>query len=396
MTSGDERGFTTRAVHTWREVEPVRQEPAAVPLYQTAPFVFHDMEEFAAIGKSRISGGYLYTRWGNPTVDAFTATVASLEGAEASAGFASGMGAIHATLASLVRAGDRILSAKQIYGGTYGLYHDVLARGGVEVDLVDITDLDAVAAGFRPETRALYFEVIGNPALAVADVESLVALARTHDDVTVVIDGTFTPPYLYRPIEHGVDLVVHSATKYIGGHSDVTAGIVSGSSEAIARVRNIGIELGGVLAPFEAWLGLRGIQTLALRMDRVCANAMTVATALEKHPGVERVVYPGLASHPQYEVAAKQLRNRFGGMVACEVSGGIEAGRRAMERVRVFSAAASLGGTKSLIVHPASVTHSQLTRDVREAAGITDGLMRLSIGIEDPEDLIADLDRAFS
>jgi len=396
MTADDERGFTTRAVHTWREAEPLRQEPAAVPLYQTAPFIFDDMEEFAAVGKARISGGYLYTRWGNPTVDAFTSTVASLEGAEAAAGFASGMGAIHATLASLVRAGDRILSAKQIYGGTYGLYHDVFERGGVEVDLADITDLDAVRASFRDETRVLYFEVIGNPALAVADVDALVAIAREHDDVSVVIDGTFTPPYLYRPIEHGVDVVVHSATKYIGGHNDVTAGVVAGSADAIAAIRNIGIEMGGVLAPFEAWLALRGIQTLALRMDRVSANAMAVAAALEKHPGVERVIYPGLASHPQHELAAKQLVKGFGGMLACEVSGGIEAGRRAMERVRVFSPAASLGGTKSLIVHPASVTHSQLAREAREAAGVTDGLMRLSIGIEDPEDLIADLDRAFS
>lgn len=396
MTERDERGFTTRAVHTWREAEPVLQEPAAVPLYQTAPFVFHDMEEFAAVGKARISGGYLYTRWANPTVDAFTSTVASLEGAEAGAGFASGMGAIHASLASLVRAGDRILSAKQIYGGTYGLYHSVFERGGVDVDLVDITDLEAVRAGFRDSTRVLYFEVIGNPALDVADVDGLVALAREHDDVAIVIDGTFTPPYLFRPIEHGVDLVVHSATKYIGGHTDVTAGVVSGSVEAIARVRNIGIEIGGVLAPFEAWLGLRGIQTLALRMDRVCENAMKVASALEGHPGVDRVIYPGLPSHPQHEIAAKQLGKGFGGMLACEVSGGIEAGRRAMERVRVFSAAASLGGTRSLIVHPASVTHSQLSREAREAAGVTDGLMRLSVGIEDPEDLIADLDRAFS
>ena len=395
MTERDERGFTTRAVHTWREAEPVRQEPAAVPLYQTAPFVFDDMEEFAAVGKSRISGGYLYTRWGNPTVDAFTSTVASLEGAEASAGFASGMGAIHATLASLVTAGDRILSAKQIYGGTYGLYREVFARGGVEVDLVDITDLDAVHAGFREETRVLYFEVIGNPALAVADVDALVAIAREHS-VTVVVDGTFTPPYLYRPIEHGVDLVVHSATKYIGGHSDVTAGVVSGTAEAIARVRNLGIEMGGVLAPFEAWLALRGIQTLALRMDRACANAVAVATALEGHHGVERVLYPGLPSHPQHELAAKQLPKGFGAMLACEVAGGIEAGRRAMERVRVFLPAASLGGTRSLIVHPASVTHSKLSREAREAAGVTDGLMRLAVGIEDPEDLIADLERAFS
>ena len=392
----DEPGFTTRAVHAWRNTDPVVQEPAAFPIYQTAPFVFRDMEQFTAVGKARIEGGYLYTRWGNPTVDAFTSTVAALEGAEAGAGFGSGMGAIHATLASLVRAGDRILSAKQIYGGTFGLYTDVFDRNGVGVDLVDVTNRDAVAAGFRDETRVLYFEVIGNPTLAVADVDALVTMAHQRG-VTVVVDATFTPPYLFQPLAHGVDLSVHSATKYIGGHSDITGGVVSGSAEAIARVRNIGIELGGVLAPFEAWLGLRGIQTLALRMERICRNALAVAQALEKHAGVERVIYPGLASHPQHDLAARQLlRGLFGGMVACEISGGVEAGRRSMERVRVFSPAASLGGTKSLIVHPASVTHSQLTREQREAAGISDGLMRLSIGIEDPEDLIGDLDRAFS
>ena len=391
----EEKGFTTRAVHAWQDAEPLQQEPAAVPIYQTAPFVFRDMEQFAAVGKSQISGGYLYTRWANPTVDAFTSTVASLEGAEAGAGYASGMGAIHATLASLVRSGDRILSAKQIYGGTYGLFADVLPRGGIEIDLVDITDLDAVEASFRDGTRVLYFEVIGNPTLPLADVDALVALAHARD-VTVVVDATFTPPYLYRPIEHSVDLVVHSATKYIGGHSDVTAGVVSGSAEAIARVRHIGLELGGSLAPFEAWLGLRGVQTLALRMDRICANALAVASALEKHRGVERTTYPGLKSHSQHDLAARQLAHGFGGMVTAEVAGGTEAGRRLMERVHLFSPAASLGGTKSLIVHPASVTHSQLSREQREAAGITDGLVRLSIGIEDPEDLIDDLDRALS
>jgi len=391
----EDQGFTTRAVHAWQGAEPLEQEPAAVPIYQTAPFVFRDMEQFAAVGKSQISGGYLYTRWGNPTVDAFTRTVAALEGAEAAAGFASGMGAIHATLASLVRSGDRILSAKQIYGGTYGLYNDVLPRGGVEIDLVDITDLGAVAAGFRDETRVLYFEIIGNPTLAVADVDALVALAHARG-VTVVVDATFTPPYLYRPIDHGVDLSVHSATKYIGGHSDITAGVVSGSAEAIGRVRHLGIDLGGSLAPFEAWLGLRGVQTLALRMDRVCANALLVARALDGHAGVELATYPGLPSHPQHELAARQLVKGFGGMVTAEIAGGVEAGRRVMERVRVFSPAASLGGTKSLIVHPASITHGQLPREQREAAGITDGLLRLSIGIEDPEDLIADLDRALS
>jgi len=377
----DERGFTTRAVHAGRTSEPVVQEPASVPIYQSAPFIFNDMEQFAAVGKAKISGGYLYTRWANPTVEALARTIASLEGAESAACFASGMGAIHAAVASRVAAGEHIVSARQIYGGTYGLFNDYLPRTGVEVTFADMTDLDAVASAFRDATRVLYFETIGNPTLPVADVDALVALGRRHD-ATVIVDATFTTPYLFDAVSHGVDLVVHSATKYLGGHSDATAGVVAGTAEATAAIRHLGIDYGGCLAPLDAWLTIRGIQTLALRMDRICANALALATRLEGLHGVERVTYPGLASHPQFALAQKLLPRGFGGMLTFEVAGGVAAGRRVLERVRLASPAASLGGTKTLIVHPASITHTQLSREEREAAGITDGLLRVSVGIE--------------
>lgn len=391
----DRRGFTTRSVHAGRRTEPVVEEPGSFPIYQSAPFIFSDMEQFAAVGKSKISGGYLYSRWANPTVDALARTIAALEGAEASAAFASGMGAIHATIASCVRAGEHVVSARQVYGGTFSLFNDVLPRNGVEVTFVDVTDIDDVKAAFRDQTRILYFETIGNPTLPVADVAALADLGRERG-ATVIVDATFTTPYLFTALEHGVDLVVHSATKYLGGHSDVTAGVVSGSDEAIGRVRHLGIDYGGTLAPMEAWLTQRGVQTLALRMDRICANALAVATALEGHPNVERVIYPGLASHPQHDLARRQFPRGSGGMLAIEVAGGIPGGRRVLERVRVASPAASLGGTKTLAVHPASITHTQLSREQREAIGVTDGLLRVSVGIEDAEDLIADFTQALA
>jgi cystathionine beta-lyase/cystathionine gamma-synthase len=391
----DDRGFSTRAVHGSRQAERVVEEPASVPIYQAAPFIFSDMEQFSAVGKAKISGGYLYSRWANPTVDALARTIASLEGTEASACFASGMGAIHASVASKVRAGEHVVAARQIYGGTYGLFNEYLPRTGVDVTFVDITDHGAVAAAFRDTTRVLYFETIGNPSLPVADVAALARMA--HDrDAAAIVDATFTTPYLFGAAARGVDLVVHSATKYLGGHSDVTAGVVSGTDEAIAAIRHLGIDYGGCLAPLEAWLTIRGVQTLGLRMERICSNAMVLAERLQHAPGVERVTYPGLPSHPQHVLAREQFPKGFGGMLTVEVAGGLAAGRRVLERVRIASPAASLGGTKTLIVHPASITHTQLSREEREAAGITDGMLRVSVGIEDVADLIADLERAIA
>jgi O-acetylhomoserine/O-acetylserine sulfhydrylase-like pyridoxal-dependent enzyme len=388
-----EEGFNTRAVHAWRVTEPVDQEPASVPIYQSATFSFDDIETFAAVGKTKISGGYLYTRWANPTTDALARAVSTLEGSEAAACYASGMGTIHVTLSSLARAGDHVVSASQIYGGTHRLLSEVLPRAGIEVSFVDVSDHAAIESAFRDTTRALYCETIGNPTLPVADLEALAEIAHRHGAL-LVVDATFTTPYLLRALAHGADLVIHSATKYLGGHSDVTGGVVAGSHELVARIRHLGIDLGATLSPFDSWLILRGVQTLGLRMERICESALALASFLEEHPRVERVVYPGLATHPQHELARKLFGDRYGGMVAFEVEGGSPAGRSVLERVRVASAAASLGGTKTLIVHPASVTHTQLSAEQLRAAGISEGMMRVSVGIEDVEDIIDDLDRA--
>jgi len=388
-----EEGFNTRAVRSWRSAEPIEQEPGSVPIYQSSLFSFDDIEAFAGVGKTKISGGYLYTRWANPTTDALARTMVALEGSEAAACYASGMGTIHATISSLAAAGDHVVSASQIYGGTHGLFAELLPRGGMDVSFVDVTDHPAIEAAFRANTRVLYCETIGNPTLPVADLEALAEIAHARG-AAFVVDATFTTPYLVRALAHGADLVLHSATKYLGGHSDVTGGVVAGAREPIERIRHFGIDFGATLSPFDSWLILRGLQTLGLRMQRICENAVALASFLEEHPRVERVTYPGLATHPQHELARKLFGDRYGGMVAFEVSGGASAGRRVLERVRVASAAASLGGTKTLIVHPLSITHTQLSPEQLHAAGITEGMMRVSVGIEDVEDVIDDLDHA--
>jgi methionine-gamma-lyase len=389
-----EPGFSTRAVGGWRLTPDVSQHPAATPIYQSATFIFDDLDDFAAVGRSKIEGGYLYSRWGNPTVDALAALVASLEGAEASACFGSGMAAISNTLLSLLESGDHVVAASQLYGGTHGLFGSAFARAGVTVTTADVTDHDAIDAAFTARTRILYCETIGNPTMNVADLDALASIARAHE-VAFIVDATFTPPCILRPLAHGADLVCHSATKYLGGHGDVTAGVVSGSAARIAAIRDFAIDTGAVLGPLDAWLIARGIQTLALRMDRICDNAMALARALEEHPAVRRVLYPGLESHPDHSLATKLLGDRFGGMLAFDV-GSIEAGRRFLERVQIAARAASLGSTKTLVVHPASITHTQLTSEQRESIGITDGMVRVSVGIEDLDDLIADFEQALS
>jgi methionine-gamma-lyase len=303
------------------------------------------------------------------------------------------MAAISTTLSTLLRTGDHLVSASQLYGGTHGLFGSALARAGVKVTMADVGDHRALQGAFTTRTRVLYCETIGNPTMNVADLDALSEIAHAAG-ARFVVDATFTTPYLLRPIDHGVDLVCHSATKYIGGHSDVTAGLVSGSSEQIAAIRHLGLDTGGVLAPFEAWLTARGLQTLSLRMDRICSNAMTLARALEANAAVERVLYPGLETHPDHEVAKRLLGDRYGGMLAFEVRGGTRAGRGFLGRVRVAAPAASLGGTKTLVVHPASVTHTQLTSEQRRAIGLSDGMVRVSVGIEDVEDLIEDFEQA--
>lgn len=393
MSSDRDEGFTTRAVGAWRRIDQIRQHAASPPIYQTATFIFDDVDDFAAVGQTKTSGGYLYSRWANPTVDALSRTVADLEGAEATACFASGMAAIHGVFSALVDQGDHVVSSARLYGGTHGLFASLPGRFGVSVTKVDVRDVASVEAAFTDRTKILYCETISNPTMDVADLAALSAIARARG-VLFVVDATFTPPCVLRPLEHGADLSIHSATKYIGGHSDVTAGVVSGAAAIVDRVRHLQLDTGGILAPFEAWLTARGLQTLDLRFSRISESALALAQMLAGHPGVARVLYPGLPSHPDHMLASRLLGGRYGGMLAFECSGGYDAGRKFLERVRVAAPAASLGSTKTLVVHPPSVTHTQLTSEQREAVGITEGMVRVSMGIEDARDLLADFDEA--
>lgn len=384
------RGFSTRAIHGSPPV--VDQQTPSVPLYQTSTFRFDDAEAYAETIAFR-APGYTYTRgYGNPTVAAFEAQMAALEGTEAAFGFASGMAGIHTVLAAHAGAGDRVVMSAELYGGSYALATRVLPRNGVEVTVVDPHDVDAVRAAL-PGAALFHVETIANPNVTVADLRGLAALCEDAG-VPASVDNTFASPYLCAPAEFGFDYVCHSATKYIGGHHDLIAGVVCTSAAGRDRLRDVAIDTGGTMAPFEAWLCLRGLMTLSLRMDRHSANALALATALEENPKVERVRYPGLASHPQHEVAARQFTRGFGGMMAIEVAGGIDAGQRFCDALELAWVATSLGGTHTLVGHAASTTHRQMDPGARRAAGIGDGLVRVSVGIEDLEDIVDDVERA--
>jgi cystathionine beta-lyase/cystathionine gamma-synthase len=392
MNSSRGNGFSTRAVHAAQPPQ-VRQRPASVPIYQTATWGFDTSEEYAAVlGFER--PGHVYGRgYGNPTVEAFEAVMASLEGTGAAFGFSSGMSAIHGVLISTVAAGDRVVASRELYGGTYDLLHHVLPRFGVEVDSVDPHDPAAVEAAL-PGAKAFYVETIANPRCTVADLALLAGLAGAAG-VPSIIDNTFASPYLCRPATLGFDYVVHSATKYIGGHSDLVAGVVCCSEENRSRVRHASVQVGGALQPFEAWLCVRGLQTLAVRLDRQCESAMALATMLSEHPRVTAVHYPGLPGHPDHLNAAAVLRpGRFGGMLAFEVDGDAGEVAKTCESLEIATLGASLGGTHTLVTHPASTTHRQYSAKDREAAGLSDGLVRVSVGLEDHEDLLADFSQA--
>ncbi|HEX5949536.1 MAG TPA: aminotransferase class I/II-fold pyridoxal phosphate-dependent enzyme [Actinomycetota bacterium] len=391
MSGGRRWGFSTRAVHGAR-MPPIDQDTPSVPIFQTSTFRFESSERYAeTIGFRR--PGYTYTRgYGNPTLAAFENLMAELEGTEAAFSFASGMAAIHTAITSLARAGDRIVSSSELYGGTYSLMATVLPRYGIDVTFVDPHDADAVAATLSG-AALFYVEAIANPNVTVADLPALAERCRAAG-VPSVVDNTFASPYLCDPAGLGFDLVLHSATKFIGGHNDLIGGVVCGSVDRVAALRDTVIETGGTMAPLEAWLCMRGLATLELRMERHCANAQTLAEHLEAHPKVERVHYPGLTSHPHHDVAVRLLRNGFGGMLAFDVAGGVEAGMRFCDGLELAWVAASLGGTQTLVGHAASTTHRQMDPEARRAAGIGDGLVRVSVGIEDVDDLIADFDRA--
>ena len=378
-------GFATRAIHVGQEPDPATGA-TIVPIYQTSTYTQE------APGRHK---GYEYSRTANPTRTALEECVASLEGAEYGLAFASGLAATVATM-SLLSSGDHVVAGDDLYGGTYRLFDKILPRtGGLEFTYADTTDPASVERALRPETKLLWIETPTNPLLTLSDIRELSEMARGRGAV-VAVDNTFASPYFQNPLALGADIVVHSTTKYMGGHSDVVGGAVVTSDpdfyEAMKFYQNAA---GGVPGPFDSWIVLRGLKTLAVRMRQHEENALAVARFLEGHPEVETVNYPGLPSHPQHELAKKQMSG-FSGMVSFTLEGGAEAAYAAVQKTEVFHFAESLGGVESLITHPATMTHAAIPREQREARGVTDGLMRLSVGIEDKEDLITDLDLAIS
>jgi cystathionine beta-lyase/cystathionine gamma-synthase len=383
-------GFGTRAIRAASTPPRVDQVAQSVPIFQSITYAADDAAQLGDILGDRLPG-FAYSRIDNPTAAALGSAIAEVEGAEAGLGFSSGMAAIHATLLAGLRAGDRVVSTRAVYGSTRSLLTGVLARLGVEVAFVDPTDPDAVEAALTPSTRILYLETISNPTLVVADLAELAARAHRRR-VRVVVDNTFASPYLCRPLELGADLVVESASKWIGGHSDVLAGVVAGSATAIAAIRAVEIDTGAMVAPFSAFLVLRGLETLHVRMDRHSQNALALARALESRPEPVAVVYPGLPSHPQAAIARSQLL-AGGGMVAFELPD--RAGAAAfIDALTIPPRTASLGSIQSMFVHPPSSTHRQLDDAQLVAAGIPAGLVRVSVGLEDIDDLLADVSGA--
>jgi methionine-gamma-lyase len=388
-------GFSTKAIH--HGYDPRDHQGALVPpVYLTSTFTFASAEQ----GGRCFAGeapGYIYTRISNPTLALLESRMAALEGGAAAIAFGSGMGAITATLWTLLRPGDEIVVDKTLYGCTFAFLHHGIGQFGVRVTHIDMTDPAAVERAMAGKPKLVYFESPANPNMRLVDIAAVATVAH-RAGALVVVDNTYCSPYLQQPLALGADVVVHSATKYISGHGDVTAGIaVAASAEIAERIRLQGLKdmTGAVLSPQDAALLLRGLKTLALRMDRHCANAMAVARALQAHPAVAKVHYPGLVSDPQHALAKRQMRQP-GGMIAFELHGGIEAGMRFIDGLRMVACAVSLGDAESLAQHPASMTHSTYTPDEREAAGISDGLVRLSAGLEDAADLLADIERALA
>jgi methionine-gamma-lyase len=385
------RGFATRAIHQADLSGTPDGTPVVTPIHQTANWAFSTSEAYADV-INEAEPGYVYTRLGNPTIATFERVIADLEGGEAALCLASGMAAIHITVIGTCGAGDHVVCSGAVYGGVRGLLGSVLPRCGIETSFADATDPAAVERAIRPTTRLIYAETIGNPTLDVPDLPRLAEIAHLRG-AALAVDNTFATPYYCNPLDHGVDLVIHSATKYLGGHADVIAGAVIGDQERIEALRHLTIDVGGIAAPLTAWLLLRGLKTLALRMERHTASAIEVARFLENHPAVERVLYPGLPSHPHRDVA-QRLLGGAGGMIGFEVQGGVEGGRCFQDALKLCVRAASLGECHTLVTHPASTTHRQYGAEERRAVGITDGFIRLSVGLEDAEDIIADLVQA--
>ncbi|MEM3012911.1 MAG: aminotransferase class I/II-fold pyridoxal phosphate-dependent enzyme [Candidatus Hadarchaeales archaeon] len=377
----EKRGFSTRAVHGGEEPCPATGAHAP-PIYQTSTFV---------LGKE-LPPKYVYTRHGNPTQEVLERKVALLEGGEAALATASGMAAILVSLLALVRKGEKVGCSLAVYGGTYNLARNLLPRLGMEVLMFDPRKREEVERVLRMGAGVLFLETPTNPTLDVVDLEEVCGLAEDRG-AKVVVDNTLMTPYYQRPLELGAEVVVHSATKYLCGHGDALGGVVVGKKDFVEEARRMLVLTGGAISPFNAWLIARGIKTLPLRMERHSQNALKVAEFLSSHPRVRRVSYPGLPSHPQHGLARRQMRG-FGGMLAFELEGGMEEAYRMMERLELVKCAVSLGDVSSLIEHPASMTHRSLPEEERERIGIGEGLVRMSVGVEDAEDIIEDLEKA--
>ncbi len=374
--------FETLAIHAGERPDKTFGA-ISVPIYQTSTFVFED------VGKTR---GYDYSRTANPTRKVLEDTIARLEGGKAGFAFATGMAA-EATVIHLLNAGDHVISGDDVYGGTYRLFQNVMSHFGLEFTFLRMNSREVIEQAIKPNTKMIWIETPSNPLLNIVDIEMVAEVAKKRGILTV-IDNTFATPYFLKPIEYGIDLVVHSTTKYLNGHCDVVGGaVVTSTDELTQRVQFLLNAMGTCASPFDCWLVLRGLETLAVRMRQHEENAMAVANYLKKHPKVKRVFYPGLDSHPGHDIAKKQMRG-FGGVLSFEIRGGIESVNTFLRRLKVFSLAESLGGVASLAEHPATMSHASMPQDVRQNVGITDELVRLSVGLENIDDLIADLELA--
>ena len=385
-------GFNTKLVHAGDFEDTFGS--AVVPIYQTSTFAFKD----AAHGARLFAGeekGYIYTRIGNPTIEALENKLAALENGFGGVAFASGMAAVSTVYLSFLKQGDHMVSTAAVYGPSRGLMENLLHGLGVESTYIDTADLELLEKSIQPNTKMLYLETPANPTISLTDIEAASAIAHKHG-IIVVVDNTFSSPYLQKPLDLGADIVLHSLTKFINGHADIVGGaVITKTEEHYKKVRKTMTYLGGNMDPHQAYMVIRGVKTLSLRIERATENAKKIAEYLENHPKVAWVKYPGLKSHPQHELAKKQMKD-FGTMISFELKGGYDAGVVLMNNVKVALLAVSLGGVETLIQHPASMTHASVPKEKREEAGITDGLVRYSVGIEDVEDLINDLDQALA
>jgi len=386
--------FSTQCVHAGEVPDPL-YGAHTTPIYQTSTFVFDNAQQ----GAARFAGeeeGYIYTRVppNTPTHEVFVKKIAALEGGETGQTFSSGMAAITAVALSQLEQGDHLLTTNVVYGGTYGLFSSILTKFGIEVSFVDTSDLEEVKKNLRKNTRIIFLETPANPTMIVSDIEEIGKFARDIGAL-LVVDNTFATPRFQRPLQLGADVVVHSCTKYIGGHADLLGGVAVGKKDFIKSMTSVVNCTGGIMGPHEAWLCIRGLKTLHIRMEKHASNAMKVAEFLEGHPKIGWVRYPLLASHPQYDIVKKQMTG-FGGMISFGIKGGMEAGQKLMNGVELCSLAVSLGSVDTLIQHPASMTHANVPAEVKMMTGITDDLVRISVGIEDPDDILADLDQALA